>query len=141
MKAELTAQLRRDEGEKLAAYQDHLGYWTIGVGRLIDSRRGGGLSKEESAYLLSNDIDVRVAELRKRLPWVSKLDDVRFGALVNMTFQLGVDGLLGFKTTLALVEQGKFALAAESMLKSKWAEQTPARARRIAVQMRTGAWQ
>ena len=30
---ELTRQLRRDEGEVLTTYQDHLGYWTIGVGR------------------------------------------------------------------------------------------------------------
>jgi lysozyme len=141
MKAELTTQLRRDEGEVLSAYQDHLGYWTIGVGRLIDKRKGGGLTVEESAYLLNNDIDKRVAELRSRLPWMQKLDDVRFGALVNMSFQLGVDGLLGFKNTLALIEEGKYTFAADNMLKSKWAEQTPARAKRLADQMRTGVWQ
>lgn len=141
MKAELTTQLRRDEGEVLSAYQDHLGYWTIGVGRLIDKRKGGGLTVDESAYLLNNDIDKRVAELRSRLPWTKKLDDVRFGALVNMSFQLGVDGLLGFKNTLALIEEGKYTFAADNMLKSKWAEQTPARAKRLAVQMRTGVWQ
>lgn len=141
MKAELTTQLRRDEGEVLSAYQDSLGYWTIGVGRLIDKRKGGGLSVEESAYLLNNDIDKRVAELRSRLPWTQKLDNVRFGALVNMSFQLGVDGLLGFKNTLALIEEGKYTFAADNMLKSKWAEQTPARAKRLADQMRTGVWQ
>lgn len=42
LRTKLTAQLRRDEGEKLYAYQDTLGYWTIGIGRLIDRRRGGG---------------------------------------------------------------------------------------------------
>jgi lysozyme len=141
MKAELTTQLRRDEGEVLSAYSDSLGYLTIGVGRLIDKRKGGGLSVEESAYLLNNDIDKRVAELRSRLPWMKKLDDVRFGALVNMSFQLGVDGLLGFKNTLALIEDGKYTFAADNMLKSKWAEQTPARAKRLADQMRTGVWQ
>lgn len=141
MKAELTTQLRRDEGEVLSAYQDHLGYWTIGVGRLIDKRKGGGLTTDESAYLLNNDADKRVAELRSRLPWTQKLDDVRFGALVNMSFQLGVDGLLGFKNTLALIEEGKYTFAADNMLKSKWADQTPARAKRLAVQMRTGVWQ
>ncbi|MNL28639.1 hypothetical protein D3C87_1502920 [compost metagenome] len=58
-----------------------------------------------------------------------------------MPFQLGVDGLLGFKSTLALIEEGKYTFAADNMLKSKWAEQTPARAKRLAVQMRTGIWQ
>lgn len=65
----------------------------------------------------------------------------RFGALVNMSFQLGVDGLLGFKNSLALMEEGKYTFAADNMLKSKWAEQTPGRAKRIAAQIRTGVWQ
>jgi len=71
--------------------QDHLGYWTIGVGRLIDKRKGEGLSAEESAYLLSNDIEKRDKELQKRLPWAVKLDDARYGVLLNMAFQMGVD--------------------------------------------------
>ena len=45
--------LRRDEGRVRHAYQDHLGYWTIGVGRLIDQRKGGGLSEDEIDYLLT----------------------------------------------------------------------------------------
>ena len=50
-------QLRLDEGERLTAYQDHLGYWTIGVGRLIDDRKGGGISPAESTMLLRHDIE------------------------------------------------------------------------------------
>lgn len=141
MKAELTIQLRRDEGEVLTAYQDHLGYWTLGIGRLIDKRRGGGISPEESAYLLNNDIDKRIGELRRRLPWTTKLDDARFGALVNLSFQLGVDGLIAFKTTLALLEQAKYEAAGNQLLNSKLATQTPTRAQRIAKQLRTGVWQ
>jgi lysozyme len=52
----LIAELRRDEGVDRSAYQDHLGFWTIGVGRLIDRRKGGGLSDEEIDYLLQNDV-------------------------------------------------------------------------------------
>jgi lysozyme len=141
MKPELTKQLRRDEDEILHAYPDHLGYLTIGVGRLIDKRKGGGITPEESAYLLSNDIDKRQAELLRRIPWVSTLDSVRFGALLNMAFQMGVDGLLGFKNTLAMVRAGDYAQASEGMLNSLWAKQTPERARRIAKQMETGVWQ
>lgn len=141
MKAELTKQLRRDEGEVLTAYQDHLGFWTLGVGRLIDKRKGGGITPEESAYLLSNDIDKREAELLRRAPWMANLDPVRFGALLNMAFQMGVDGLLGFRNTLAMVRDGDYDGAASNMLHSKWAEQTPDRAKRISDQMKTGAWQ
>lgn len=142
MKAELTKQLRRDEGESLCAYADSLSYLTIGVGRLIDSRKpGAGLRPDEVAYLLNNDIDDRIEKLTRSLPWFQNLDDVRKGVLLNMAFQLGTDGLLAFKNTLAMVQAGQYDKAAVGMLASKWATQTPERANRLSVQMKTGAWQ
>lgn len=138
--AQATKQLKSDEGEVLHAYQDHLGWWTIGVGRLIDKRKGGGISKDESEYLLRNDINSRVVALQKRLPWFDKLNDARKGVLLNMSFQMGVEGLLGFHTTLARVQSGDYIGAADSMLQSKWANQTPQRANRLADQMRYGKW-
>lgn len=141
LKDKLTTQLRRDEGEVLHAYQDHLGYWTIGIGRLIDQRKGGGISAEESAYLLANDIGVRIAALRQKLAWFDDLDEARQGVLVNMAFQMGVDGLLAFRNTLAMVKAGDYAEAASGMLQSVWAQQTPERAKRLSEQMRTGEWQ
>ena len=138
---QLTAQLRRDEGNKATVYKDTLGFDTIGVGRLIDSRKpGAGLRPDEIDYLLRNDIADRVAALTKALPWFEKLDDARRGVLLNMAFQLGTDGLLGFKSTLALIAAGKYTEAADQMLKSKLATQTPARAKRLAEQMKTGEW-
>ena len=138
---DIVSQLRRDEGEKLSVYQDHLGFWTIGVGRLVDPRRGGGITPEESAYLLKNDITKREAELDSRLPWWRALNEARQGVLLNMSFQLGVTGLLAFRTTLKLVQGGHYQDAAEAMLLSRWADQTPGRAERLAEQMRTGEWQ
>jgi lysozyme len=140
MRQELIRQLKADEGVVSHAYQDHLGYWTIGVGRLIDKRKGGGLRPSEIDFLLQNDIDDRIEALTRRLPWFQDLDDARRGVLLNMSFQLGVDGLLTFKNTLKLVELGDYAAAAKNMLLSKWATQTPARANRMAEQMRTGQW-
>ena len=141
MKQELVKQLRRDEGEVLTVYKDSLGYDTIGVGRLVDKRKGGGITPEESAYLLNNDIDRKYTELLRRLPWAVKLDEARLGVLVNMAFQLGVVGLLGFKNTLAMIEAGNYTAAAAGILQSLWAKQTPARAKRLSEQMRTGVWQ
>lgn len=142
MKKELTRQLRGDEGVEATVYKDHLGYDTIGVGRLVDSRKpGAGLRPHEIDYLLQNDIDDRIEALTRQLPWFQDLDDARRGVLLNMSFQMGVDGLLGFKNTLRMVEQGRYSDAAANMLLSKWAEQTPERAERMAEQMRTGVWQ
>lgn len=138
---QLTAQLRRDEGTRATAYPDSIGWLTIGVGRLIDSRKpGAGLRPDEIDYLLKNDIADRVQALQKALPWFAKLNQARQGVLINMAFQMGTDGLLAFRQTLGLVRDGKYAEAAKQMLKSKWAEQTPARAKRLSEQMRTGEW-
>lgn len=140
MIAELTEQLKKDEGFSRSVYQDSLGYWTIGYGRLVDKRMGGGITEEEAEYLLNNDILSRLASLSNAMPWFNNLNDARKGALVNMSFQLGVEGLLGFKKTLGLLKVGKYADAAEEMLRSRWALQTPSRAYRMAEQIETGRW-
>lgn len=141
MIANITDQLRRDEDEKLSVYRDSLGYWTLGVGRLVDARKGGGITRAESAYLLANDVGTKSAALDERLPWWRTLSDARQGVLLNMAFQLGIDGLLAFTTTLGLVHTGQFGLAADAMLQSRWAQQTPERAKRLAEQMRSDQWQ
>jgi lysozyme len=138
---EASKQIKLDEGCVLHAYQDSLGYLTIGYGRLIDKKKGGRISQEEAEHLLENDIDRKLAELRDRLPWFDKLDDPRKGVLLNMAFQLGIGGLMNFKNTLAEINEGNYDQAAANMLKSKWAQQTPNRAKRMAEQMRTGQWQ
>lgn len=138
--AQLTSDLRQDEGEKLYAYQDNLGFWTLGVGILIDARKGGGITKDESAYLLANRIRSKTAELRAALPWFDKLDEVRQGALVNMAFQLGTPGLLGFKNSLHFIEIGDYSAAAVNLAQSRWHEQTPDRADRVIQQIKTGKY-
>lgn len=139
-KSNITRLLRGEEGEVLTEYKDHLGYSTIGVGRLIDKRKGGGITAEESAYLLGNDIQKRMTELERKIPWITSLNDARRGVLLSMAFQMGVDGLLGFKNTLEMVRTGRYEDAAKGMLNSKWAKQTPQRAKRHSEQMRTGNW-
>ena len=135
-----TEQIKRHEGLVLHAYQDHLKFWTIGYGRLIDKRRGGGISQAEAEFLLENDINGKLSELKRRLTWFDKLNDARKAVLLNMCFQLGIAGLMGFKNTLAKIEAGDYAGAASNMLKSKWAQQTPRRAQEMAKQMKTGSW-
>lgn len=136
----LVRQLVAEEGEVLYAYTDHLGYVTIGVGRLLDKRKGGGISKDESRYLLMNDINRFARDVSAALPWSDKLSDARRAVLIGMAFQMGLKGLMNFANTLAAVKAGDYDKAANGMLNSLWARQTPARARRMATQMRTGEW-
>lgn len=134
----LIEELKRDEGCVLHAYQDHLGYTTIGVGRLLDQRRGGGISQDEAKYLLANDIERVTRALQERVDCFNDLDDVRQRSLVNMAFQLGLGGLLKFKKMLAAMDDKQWSTAANEALDSRWANQTPERAKRIAYMIETG---
>lgn len=64
----------------------------------------------------------------------------RKAVLISMAYQMGIDGLAGFKNTLKNIGAGRWNDAATGMLDSKWAKQTPNRARRHAEQMRTNIW-
>lgn len=135
------AQIKRHEGRVLTAYQDHLGFWTIGYGRLIDKRRNGGISEAEAEQLLQNDVSAVVGQLSRQISFWERLNAPRQAVLMNMAFQMGVAGLLKFKRTLNLIEAGQFSEAASNMLTSPWAKQTPRRAQEMSNQMRTGKWQ
>lgn len=137
----LTRQLTGDEGTKATVYKDSLGYYTIGVGRLVDARKpGSGLRPKEMAFMLANDIEERMLALSVQLPWMEELSEPRQAVLLNMSFQLGVAGLLGFKNTLLMIRAGDYEAASKGMLQSLWARQTPNRAKRLSEQMRTDEW-
>lgn len=136
----LRDQLVRDEGVINHCYFDHLGYATIGVGHLIDERRGGKLPDHIIWLLLDWDIAEHTKELTDQIPWIAQLDEARRGVLINMAFNLGVAGLLKFVNTLNMVKAGDYKGAAAAMLESKWAKQVGPRATRLATQMETGRW-
>ena len=138
----LTNTLIRHEGSVISngrhmPYVDTVGKTTIGFGRNLTDR---GISESEARYLLQNDIQDHLNELRSALPWFHALDDVRQEVLVNMAFNLGVPGLLKFHNTLASVEEGNYTTAAHGMLDSKWASQVGKRATELARAMETGVF-
>ena len=139
--AKATKQIKKHEGFVSNAYKDSLGYLTIGYGRLIDKSKGGGITESEAEYLLANDVNGVYDSLMHHLSCFTTLDAPRQAVLLNMAFQMGVHGLMQFKSTLNLIELGDYDAAADNMLKSLWASQTPNRAKEMATQMRTGQWQ
>lgn len=128
----LLEDLRRDEGFRAYAYQDHLDFWTIGYGFLVDERKGVGLPKPVAEFWLQYAVNERLAELQRRWPaFNAQHKDVQ-RALGNMAYQLGPAGVVAFRKMLAALEAGDRVAAAEAALDSKWAIQTPARAKRVA---------
>lgn len=137
-KAALIKQLTIDEGFRPSVYQDSVGVWTIGYGRMVDERLGGGISRAEAEILLSNDIDRCAKDLNKALPWWKSMSSVRQQALLNLCFNLGISRLLLFKNSLALLKAEKWGEAADAFLQSKWASQVGKRAIRVTEQIRRG---
>jgi lysozyme len=157
-------QIKQCEGIRLSPYRCSRGYWTIGIGRNLQTNP---LSKEECIAIFGvalnpdqvieklkhNPLTYEQAEMLfiKDMEEVEEAcyrnihmngNDARRAAIINMVFQLGLGGVLGFKKTIAYYESGEFELCAMEMLDSKWAKKdTPSRANLVSEQMRTGEWQ
>lgn len=133
---ELLDDLRRDEGWRDQAYRDSLGYLSIGYGFLIDERRRGRLPRNVGEYWLEVAARERWDALHAALPWLRYQPDDVQRALGNMAYQMGVEGVLGFKKMLAALEAGEREKAAKEAINSLWAAQTPERAARVAALIR-----
>ena len=136
-KDRLLAAIVRDEGAvindgKHTLYKDHLGYWTIGYGKLVDPDQGGGLSEDEAMYLLQNTLKDMWEELSSSLPWIEEKNEEVQEALLNMCYNLGLPRLLQFQNMLDAIESDDGVRAYAEALDSKWARQVGQRAHRIA---------
>ena len=129
-------QLKRDEGWENFPYKDSLGFLTIGVGFNLET----GLDNTEIEWILSHRLTTYYHNLLAAFPIVGTLDEARQGALLNMAYQMGIPRLKGFKKMWDSIERGLYEQASLHGLDSKWAKQTPARARRVMQQLRTGEW-
>jgi lysozyme len=136
----LKNQLIHDEGVMASAYSDSEGYLTIGVGRLIDEKRGGKLSADEIEYLLDNDIDKIINQATREFTWYHDLSEIRQEVILNMIFNLGIGGVKKFKNMINALERHDWEDSAREMLDSKWSGQVGHRAIRLSEAMRVDDW-
>ncbi len=124
----LIEQLKRHEGFRATPYRDSVGVWTVGYGFTR-------LTREESEVVLRMKV-ARLAELLAgRLQGVSL---ARQQVLLNMAYNLGIDGLLDFRRMWAAIENRNYDQAAAEMLNSTWARQVGPRADELVRMMRRG---
>lgn len=116
-------------------YSDTTGNLTIGVGRNLTTK---GISAKEMDFMLENDISDVVNELKDKLPCYNSLNSVRQAVLIDMGFNLGVAGLLGFSKTIDAISKGNFISASTLMLDSVWARQVGYRAAQLSKMLATG---
>lgn len=130
----IVEQIKLHEGFRNKPYKDTESYLTIGFGRNLDAK---GISKDEAEYLLENDIMEVVEDLKEHY-WFTTLDKIRQKVIIDMAFNLGMNGLISFENMIQALVEKNYDEAADEMLDSLWAEQVGNRADRLAQMMRTG---
>ncbi len=138
------------EGIRLEPYRCPAGYLTIGVGRNLDTNPltpeeikvvgdwQHGITKNAAFYLLRNDIARVEKECEQYVGFWHNLDNERQYALLDMVFNLGINGLLKFEKMLSAMALGNYKEAASECLNSKYARDVGKRAERIAKTIETG---
>lgn len=149
----LSEFLVSEEGLELEPYKCPSGAKTIGVGHNIDANglpshiaeylaTHGSITKDHAYELLAMDIKIAESACCK-IFGVSNfrmLSEPRKAVVISMAFQMGYSGLRKFITTIKLIKERRFEEASQAMLKSKWARQTPNRAKRAAFIMKENIW-
>lgn len=145
--------LRGHEGLRLKPYKDSKGFWTIGIGDLIDKKQ---MSFREAIHLWNNGITESAAIERCKQnilrahvharevlgsEYYDDLSEVRQEVLTEMVFQMGAHGVSLFKKTIAFIRVGEHRNASVEMLDSKWhREDSPGRAETLAARYRNNAY-
>lgn len=110
--------IRQLEGEKLTAYPDIVGIWTIGVGHtgFVDGKpvaRGMAITKEKSKELLTADLKRFESAVNDAVKVT--LTQNQFDALVSLAFNIG-DGAFARSTLVNKLNAGDKKGAAEQFL-------------------------
>lgn len=111
--------------------------WTVGHG----FTGGTTLDSRMSRLMSERKLEEKVVEmdnvLRNTLTWYKDATEVTKGVLINMSFNMGLKGLLGFKNTLRFISEKNYTQAASNMEQSLWFRQVKGRAVELVERMRT----
>ena len=145
----LIEQITEDEGFRQDVYECTAGYDTVGIGFALKDldftpdealaiikwqidnsliRMGLEHSQEKVAQLLSK-LHFRLAE---KYDYYDNLPPMIHSVLINMCYHMGVSGVSKFRKMWANMKDSNWKVAADEMLDSRWAKQTPNRANRLA---------
>jgi lysozyme len=137
------AQIKFDEGFRSHVYDDATGALVLATGT---PTIGYGCacvfwSVGLATVVLIYQVNQAITEVLGAIAWSGKLDDARFGVLVQLTFNLGIHGLLEFTQMLDHLRDQQWAAASLQLKASAADHQEPARVARWAQTLATGvAW-
>ena len=137
----LLKSVKEHEGYRNKVYLDSLGKRTVGVGHLCVEDHWEDDKEYSEKYLmkiLKDDLKNAIQGAERLLKGCPILDSLAREIVIEMVFQLGETGVSKFKNMLKALEEGPhYKTAAIEMLDSRWAKQTPNRAKKMSDSMRS----
>lgn len=133
--AQAEKTIRKDEGYRKFPYRDSRGILTIGIGWNLEAN---GLPDDIIEELFRRGFENAYRGARELCPSFDRLTLNRQMVLVSMVYQMGRLTVSGFKNFLRKLGEGDYAGAAAEMRDSRWFQQTPERAGRLARLMEGG---
>ena len=131
----LLASVKKHEGYRNKVYLDTLGKRTVGVGHLCVEEFWEDDKEYEEKFLM----DVLEADLQNAINGAERLcsncpdiDGLAKEIIIEMVFQLGETGVSKFKNMWKALAELNYVGASFGMLDSRWAKQTPNRAKDMA---------
>lgn len=113
--------------------------WTVGHGFTGGTTLDSRMDRITSDRKLEQKILEVDSALSNVLTWYKDASFVTKTVLINMSFNMGIKGLLGFSNTLKFISQKNYEQAARNMTQSLWAKQVGDRAKELVERMRTQA--
>ena len=108
---------------------------TIGYGFRMDYLE---IDEEIAEMILLRKIHEIEKNLDKKFEWYDDLpESVRHG-VISIVYQLGLKSFMAFRKTIGFLSDGKWEEAADEALDSRWAVQTPSRAKAVTDMIRNG---
>ncbi len=118
-------------------YYDDRGNPSIGVGMNLNTET----LPEDLAIEWSTRKRVKIQnDLMERLDFFELLDDVRQAVLVDMSYNMGVNGLMAFTKTLDLIRRKEYQEAANNLKTTPYYHQVGLRSERNCKMLITGLW-
>ena len=137
----LLESVKKHEGYRNKVYLDTLGKRTVGVGHLCVEDFWEDDKEYDEKFLmeiLQKDLQQAIRGARSLMEQHScaDIDEKAEEILIEMVFQLGKTGVSKFKNMWKALSELNYVGASYEMLDSRWAKQTPNRAKAMAKTMK-----
>ncbi len=131
----LFESVKKHEGFVPSVYKDIYGFDTFGYGTCVKDLE---LTEDMAAVIMEMALLKIAVNCFSRYSWLSTCPTVIQEVVVEMCYQMGIEGFSQFRKMIGHLEEGSWKKAAKEGLNSKWARQdSPDRAKELMDRIRS----